>query len=185
MQTTATLRYLRISPRKVRLVVNLIKGMPVEEAESQLNFSPKRSAEPILKLLKSAAANAKHRQGLEKKDLYIYRFFVNEGPTLKRWRPRAFGRAFPIMKRTSHMTIILDEIKPSGAGSLTRSIISGRASLEAGNKRNVLKKEPGQKEEIAKIAKEFKKPRPIKKEKWLNRKRFVDIGKKMFRRKSI
>lgn len=105
----AKLRHLRISPRKVRLVTNLIKGLTVKEAEKQLKFLTKRSTQPILKLLNSAVANAENNAKLTKENLYISRITVDVGPSLKRWRPRAMGRAFQILKRTSHITITLDQ----------------------------------------------------------------------------
>ncbi|MBL7053084.1 MAG: 50S ribosomal protein L22 [Candidatus Portnoybacteria bacterium] len=106
---TAKLRHLRISPRKVRLVTNLIKGLSIKEAEKQLKFLTKKSAQPILKLLNSAVANAENNAKLIKENLYISRITVDIGPSLKRWRPRAMGRAFQILKRTSHITITLDQ----------------------------------------------------------------------------
>ena len=105
----AQLRYLRISPRKVRLAANLIKRMPIAKAEIQLKMNLKKSALPILKLLKSAIANAENNMKLKKEDLYVYQVRVDGGPPLKRFRARAFGRAARIMKRTSHITIILRE----------------------------------------------------------------------------
>lgn len=108
MEIKAQLKHLRISPRKVRLVVNLIKGLSVESAEKQLKFCSKRAARPILKLLKSAAANAKHNFNLTRKDLYVSKIAVDQGPSLKRWRARAMGRAAPILKRTSHVILFLE-----------------------------------------------------------------------------
>ncbi len=113
MEVKASLKYLRISPRKVRLVANLIKGLPVNEAELQLKNISKRSAEPLLKLLKSAISNAEHNFQLDRENLYIKSLRVNSGPTLKRYMPRARGVAYEIKKRTSHIDIILEEIKPS------------------------------------------------------------------------
>ncbi len=107
----AKLNHLRLAPRKVRLVTNLISGMEVAKAELQLRFLNKRAARSVLKLLQSASANAKSNYGLEKQDLVIKQIFVNQGPTLKRWMPRAMGRATPIMKRTSHIELGL-EAKP-------------------------------------------------------------------------
>jgi len=105
----AKLGHLRISPRKVRLVTDLIKGLPVKQAEIQLKFLTKRSVEPILKLLNSAVANAKNNNDISKDNLFISNIIVDVGPTLKRWRPRAMGRASSIMKRTSHITLILSQ----------------------------------------------------------------------------
>jgi len=110
MDIIAKLRYLRISPRKARLVVDVVRGMRVESARTQLQFSDKRVSEPILKLLNSAIANGKNnfsRTG----GLYIREIFVDQGPTYKRFRPAAKGRSSPINKKTSHITIILDEKK--------------------------------------------------------------------------
>ena len=114
-QVRATLQYLRMSPRKVRLVANMIKGMDVAKAEEQLNFLPRRATLPLLKLLKSAIANAEHNFRLSKKGLRIASITVDGGPILKRGRARAFGRSFLIRKRTSHVTLILegsDDKKP-------------------------------------------------------------------------
>lgn len=108
MEVKAHLRYLRISPRKVRLVANLIKGMSTARALLELNHLPKRSSEPMAKLLKSAIANAKHNFQLPEGDLYIKEILVNQGTVLRRFMPRAFGRAAPIRKRTSHISLTLD-----------------------------------------------------------------------------
>lgn len=108
MEITAKLRYLRMSPRKTRLVADLVRNKDADQAASILQFANKRSSEPILKLLNSALANAKNN--FSKTDgLYIKRIFVDQGPTYKRSRPRARGMASPINKRTSHITLVLDE----------------------------------------------------------------------------
>ena len=111
MEVQAHLRNLRISPRKVRLIADVIRGMNVSNAKIQLEFINKKSSQPVLKLLNSAIANAKHNFNLSEDNLYISKIFVNEGTTLKRWIPRAMGRASSINKRTSHITIALDEFK--------------------------------------------------------------------------
>ncbi len=111
MEIKAHLRYLRIAPRKVRLVADLIRGKSVKEAEDILNFTVKKAAKPILKLLKSAIASAIHNFQKKEENLYIKKITVDEGPKLKRWRARARGQAFEIQKKTSHITIVLDEIK--------------------------------------------------------------------------
>ncbi len=113
MKTIAKLRHLRISPRKVRLVTDLVKGLDTLRAQEQLKFSSKRAAQPVLKLLNSALANAQHNSGLEKDNLYIASILVDPGPSLKRWRARAYGRAAQILKRTSHVTLVLEEKIPS------------------------------------------------------------------------
>lgn len=113
MEVKASLKYLRIAPRKMRLVTESVKGLPVTEAEAQLKFNKKQGAEPVLKLLKSAVSNAEHNFQLKKENLYIKLIRVNEGPSLKRWRPRARGSAYPIKKRTSHLDLILAEKVPT------------------------------------------------------------------------
>lgn len=111
MKVTAKLNHLRIAPRKVRLVIALIKRKKVEKAQNILAFTIKKSAEPVLKLLNSAIANAK-TQELDPENLFITQITVDEGRTLKRWRARARGRAASIEKKTSHITIVLEEIDP-------------------------------------------------------------------------
>ncbi|OGG87542.1 50S ribosomal protein L22 [Candidatus Kuenenbacteria bacterium RIFCSPHIGHO2_02_FULL_39_13] len=113
METTAKLRHLRMSPRKVRLVADAIRGINVEQALARLKFSDKRAAHPLAKLLNSAIANAQHNQDLKRDNLLIKEIRVDQGPVLKRWRARAFGRAAAIQKKTSHISIVLAEIKPS------------------------------------------------------------------------
>jgi len=105
----AKLRYLRIAPRKVRLAADLIRGLSVNEAEAQLSISPKRASLPLIKLLRSAIANAKHNQQLDAGRLFIKEIRVDQGPTLKRYLPRAMGRATPLHKKSSHITLVLAE----------------------------------------------------------------------------
>lgn len=109
MQVKASLKNLRISPRKVRLLANLVKGMNVNEAKIQLKFSNKKSSEPLLKLLESAIANAQNNFKLKNGDLYISKLLVNSCPMLKRWKPRAMGRASTIRKRVSSVIMELSE----------------------------------------------------------------------------
>jgi large subunit ribosomal protein L22 len=113
MEVKASLKYLNISPRKTRLVTGLLKGMSVSKAEAQLKYSKKRGSEPIMKLLKSALSNAENNFHLVKDNLFIKLIRVDEGPALKRFRPRARGAVNTIKKRTSHIYITLAEIKPS------------------------------------------------------------------------
>lgn len=113
MEVKAQLNNLRISPKKVRLVIGLIRNLKVLEAQHQLQFLNKKSAEYILKLLNSAVANAEHNFNLKKDNLYIKEIRTDEGQKIKRWRPRAFGRAAPILKRSSLVSLILAEIKPA------------------------------------------------------------------------
>ncbi len=105
MNVKATAKYVRMSPRKTRLVVDLVRGMGIEEARHQLMFSPKMAAKPVLKVLNSAVANAQNNNGLDTKDFIITAATVNDGPTFYRHRPRAHGRSAPIRKRMSHIMI--------------------------------------------------------------------------------
>ena len=107
----ATVKYVRISSRKGRIVSNLIRGKKVDEALAILRFTPKSASPVVEKLLNSAIANAEHNMGLSRDTLYVAEIFANQGPSLKRFMPRAKGSASPILKRTSHITVILDEIK--------------------------------------------------------------------------
>jgi len=109
MEVRAKLKYLRISPKKVRLVANIVKGMDVLEALEQLKFISKSATNPLTKLINSAIANAENNFNLKKNNLYIKNILVDQGPTLHRWLPRAFGRATPLRKRSSHILVILDE----------------------------------------------------------------------------
>jgi len=109
MKVIAKLKSLRVSPRKTRLVTQSIKGVDVNDALVQLGYLIKKSSLPVEKLLRSAIANAENNFGLDKDNLYVYDIQVGEGTTLKRWLPRAFGRATPLRKRTSRITIVLEE----------------------------------------------------------------------------
>ena len=108
MEVKAHLRYLRIAPRKVRLVIGLVRGKRVDQALDQLSVLPKGSSLPIWKLIQSAVANAEHNFQLDKKTLIVKSITANEGPRLKRYQPRAFGRAAEILKRSSHVTVVLE-----------------------------------------------------------------------------
>ncbi|MBI2670230.1 MAG: 50S ribosomal protein L22 [Candidatus Yanofskybacteria bacterium] len=112
MQITAQLNNLRISPRKVRLVARAIKGMDAISAKFQLDYIIKKSSKPISKLLDSAMANAHNGFGLVKENMFIKDVIVNEGSKLKRFRPKGFGMASPIEKKTSHIKIVLEEKVP-------------------------------------------------------------------------
>lgn len=107
MDVRAELSFLRVSPKKVRLVTNLVRGLSAQDAEVQLAVLDKAAAGPLTKLLKSALANAKQNHQLEPEQLYVKHFLTNEGPKLKRYRPRAHGRAAIIRKRSSHVTLVL------------------------------------------------------------------------------
>lgn len=117
-----------MSPRKVRLVVNAVRGLPVAEAETRLSFLPKLAAQPVLKLLRSAIANAEHNFKLDRRDLHIRHITADGGPTLKRWRARAFGRSAPIRKRTTHITLIL---ATKGDDKKKESLVKAETKVEA------------------------------------------------------
>lgn len=112
MEVTATLHRYRQSPRKVQIVANLVRNLDTKKALDKLEFTNKRSARQIRKLIQSAIANATNNFSLRADNLFIKKITVNTGPMLKRWRARAFGRAFPIHKHTSHVTVVLDEKEP-------------------------------------------------------------------------
>ena len=112
MEVKATLRHLRISPRKTRMVADLVRGKKATEAKTLLEFAIKRGALPVLKLLNSAIASVSHNFQIEEGNLIISKISVDEGPTLKRWHPMSKGRAYPIMKRTCHINLILTDGKP-------------------------------------------------------------------------
>lgn len=120
MEIYAKLKYLRIAPRKVRLVADLIRGMPVKEAQLQLEHIGRRAAHPIAKLLKSAVANSEHNYQQESDNLYIKKITVDQGPMLKRYRARAMGRAAMIRKRTSHITVVLDTMDHKKKDSISK-----------------------------------------------------------------
>jgi len=109
MNARAQARFIRESPNKVRRVLDLVRGLPVDEARIVLQFTNRKAAGTIVKVLDSAVANAEHNFALDADELYVAEAYADEGPTLKRWRPRARGRATKIRKRTSHITIIVAE----------------------------------------------------------------------------
>jgi large subunit ribosomal protein L22 len=109
MEARAVARYIRISPQKARLIMDEVRGKKVDEAIRVLSFSPKKGAHVLKKLINSAVANAEANKEIDVDTLYIKRIFADQGPVLKRFQPRAMGRASSIRKRTSHLTVILDE----------------------------------------------------------------------------
>ena len=116
MRVRAHARFVRQSPSKVRQVLDLVRGHQVPEARDLLNFTTRAAADPVGKLLNSAVANAEHNFALDADRLVISEAFADEGPTLKRFRPRARGRATKIRKRTSHITIVLSDDSPASGG---------------------------------------------------------------------
>jgi len=166
MEVKASLKHLRIAPRKVRLLADLIRGKSVEEAQTILSFSVKRASLPLFKLLKSAAANAKNNLGLEESNLYISKITVDEGPKLKRWRARSRGQAFEIQKKTSHINLVLSQIEK-----------------KAKKVKKVKKTEKPKEEKVDKAEKKEKpKFRPEKETKRPEKRK---LTKKIFRRKAF
>ena len=109
MESTAKVKYVRVTPRKARLIVDLVRGRGVEDALNVLDATPKRAAQVVAKNLRSAVANAENQQNVDVDRLFIKKAWVDEGPVGARFMPRAQGRATMIQKRTSHITIVLDE----------------------------------------------------------------------------
>lgn len=109
MKVRAQARFIRQSPYKVRRVLDLVRGLPVHEAEHVLRLTQRGATEPVAKVLKSAIANAEHNHALDAEELVVAEAYADEGPTLKRYRPRARGRATQIRKRTSHITIVVSD----------------------------------------------------------------------------
>ena len=115
MEARAQARFVRTAPRKARRVVDLIRGLPAGDAQTLLRFQPQAASEPVGKVLASAVANAENNEELDPATLWVSRAYVDEGPTLKRFRPRAQGRAYRIDKRTSHITVIVESRPDGGA----------------------------------------------------------------------
>lgn len=125
MEARAQARYVRVTPMKARRVIDLIRGMQAGDAQDVLRFAPQAASEPVGKVLASAIANATNNHGMDARDLVVSEAFVDEGPTLKRIRPRAQGRAFRIGKRTSHITVILSD------GTVVEQPVAARAAAKA------------------------------------------------------
>ncbi len=169
MKVDAKLNYLRIAPRKVRLVADLIRGRKVSEAEVRLDFTAKKATKPMRKLLDSAVANADHNFEISKDNLYVSEVTVDEGPTLKRWRPRARGAANQIHKKTSHVTLVLEEIE---AGE----------EIKVGKKGKIKKVKSSEKPKEEATLKKSERP---KKEEKKGKGDSKGKGDNIFRRKSI
>lgn len=109
MEAKAVAKYIRIAPRKARIVIDLIRGKSVSEAVSILRYTPKVASQPIEKVIRSAVANAEHNYDMNADELYVAEARVDAGPTIKRYRPRAQGRIYPVLKRSCHITIVVKE----------------------------------------------------------------------------
>jgi len=135
MEARAKARYVRVTPRKARRVVDLIRGLPAEEARAVLTFAPQSASDQIGKLLASAIANAEYTGRATASSLVVSRAWVDEGPTMRRFRPRAQGRGYRINKRTSHITVVVSDdteptrrIRPPERSTSTRGTANSRAS---------------------------------------------------------
>ena len=143
MEIKAKVKHIHMSPRKVRLVVNVIRGWEVNKALDQLKFINKWAAKPIIKLINSAIANANNNYEIAKDNLYIKEIRVDEGATIHRWMPKAHGRATPIRKRTSHVYIVLSEIKASVKKQIKRKETEAPIRLSQKSKDEKMKRFKG------------------------------------------
>lgn len=184
-QITAQLNYLRIAPRKVRTVVDIIKGLDVDLAQAQLKYITKRPARSLLKLLNSAAANAQNNFGLNKNHLYIKEIIVNEGMKLKRHKPKGFGMVMPIQRKTSHIKVVLGEL--SQEEKKKKDEILAKMPKPAEIKKEKVEEKKGKDIKEKKTKAEMK-PRMEKERKAVRKGAFGGIkalGRRLFRRKSI
>ena len=163
---TVKLNHLHIAPRKVRLIANAIRGLSVNEAEAQLLLRPQRPSLPLLKLLRSAVANAKNNQRVDSEKLVVGSIWVDQGPVFKRFIPRAMGRATPIQKKTSHVTLILKEVAVKAVPRFTIAV----------QKTETVKKEKKAQKTSAPKAEAHKEVKPKEK---------AGFFRKMFNRKSV
>jgi large subunit ribosomal protein L22 len=124
----ATARFVRITPMKARRVVDMVRGLPVDEALSLLQFAPQAASETVYKIVESAIANAETTEGLDTANLVVAAARVDEGPTMKRWRPRAQGRATRILKRTSHITVVVQPADAVAAAKQKRTSTNGKSA---------------------------------------------------------
>jgi large subunit ribosomal protein L22 len=131
MEARAKARFVRVTPRKARRVVDLIRGLPADQAQAALAFAPQSASDPVGKVLASAIANAEHTRQLDASSLVVRAAWVDEGPTLKRFRPRAQGRGYRINKRTSHITVVVSDRGASNRGASN----SGASNSGASNRR--------------------------------------------------
>jgi len=162
MEARAQARYVRVTPMKARRVINLIRGMSAADAQAVLQFAPQAASEPVGKVLASAMANATNNHAMDARDLVVTAAFVDEGPTMKRIRPRAQGRAFRIRKRSSHITVVLtDGVTPAPAPKVKAAKVKA-AQIEADEapapKKAAAKKAPAERKPAAKKAPAEKTP---------------------------
>jgi large subunit ribosomal protein L22 len=186
MKVEAKLKSIRISPRKSKLVADLIRGLDIKNAEDQLNSKVKKACFPMKKLLLSAVANAENNFGLDKDNLYVYDVVIGAGPTLKRWMPKAYGRAGRIMKRTSRITVVLEE-RIEGKGRKSKDQLEKERQERLKEKKR-LEKEAVERAEKDKKEEGRKETKPVKTSEEKEIKKGVDKkswGSRIFRRKSM
>jgi len=186
MRVKAKAKYIRMSPRKVRLVVDLIRGLDVEKAYTQLEFINKLAAQPVKKLIDSAVANAYHNFEIEKDNLFIKEIRVDEGPTLYRWTPKAYGRATPIRKRSSHIWLILDEKVPGKSKVKSKKKDEKKQDLSKKPEKtdSKIKEKEQEKESVKEIFEEGRKAKTDDKKNLEKAGKQKGFMKKVFKRKS-
>lgn len=133
MEVTAKARFVRMSARKVRLVADLVRGLPIAQALDTLKFMNKAASKPVEKTIRSAVANADHNAHLDKDALILAKITVDKGMVLKRWRPRAFGRAAPIHKHSCHITVVVSDEKKAKPKEVNKSV--AKKKQESGSKK--------------------------------------------------
>ena len=131
MEARAQARFVRVTPMKARRVVDLIRGMTAQDAQAVLRFAPQDASEPVGKVLDSAIANATNNHNLDPDTLVVAEAYVDEGPTMKRFRPRAQGRAYRIRKRTSHITVVLEAVEPKAPVKAAKPAKTAKAAKPA------------------------------------------------------
>ncbi len=186
MQVSAKLKNLRIAPRKVRLVANLIKGLDVKVAMDQIDANVKRSNDPVKKLLASAISNGENNFGIDRDNMYVRDVIVGAGPTLKRWMPKAYGRAGALLKRTSQVEIILEErVEGKGRKSKEQLEKEKKEKMEARKKaEKEATKEEEKTEKSEKAATKAKEAKPME-EKGKKVEKKGGLTSRIFRRKSM
>ncbi len=164
MEARAQARFVRVTPMKARRVVNLIRGMSAADAQAVLRFAPQAASEPVGKVLASAVANASNNHAMDPRELVISEVFVDEGPTLKRIRPRAQGRAFRIRKRSSHITVVVSDgieplpVKKVATAKKAAAAIADEPEDKAPAKKSAAKKAPAAKKSAEPAAKKSAEP---------------------------
>jgi large subunit ribosomal protein L22 len=166
MEVIAKARYIRMSPKKVRLVADMVRGMDVDKAEAQLKFVKKAASRPVLKVIQSARANAEHNFKMSPETLFVKTIMVDGGPVLHRWIPRAFGRATPLRKRSSHITVVLDERTKEGAPEgIKAAVVKKEGQKDSGTEGQKKEKKAEKKEVVKKEEKQAEKKEEVKEEK--------------------